>query len=173
MQSENKELSQWYLENVQPHESMLTAWLRSKFSSNCDVENIVQESVTRVVNARNNSKIRSPKAFLFATARNLALDSLRHSSVSKTQYLEQNDLMEYVDDSVDIPEEVARNQELEILTQAIQSLPDRCRQIFTLRKVYGMSQKEIGKMMQISEHTVSAQLTIGLKRCSAFIRNAI
>jgi RNA polymerase sigma-70 factor (ECF subfamily) len=68
-----------------------------------------------------------------------------------------------------IPDTIAHNQELEILTEAIQSLPDRCRQIFTLRKVYGLSQKEIASRLEVSESTVSAQLTIGVHKCTAFM----
>jgi RNA polymerase sigma-70 factor (ECF subfamily) len=72
-------------------------------------------------------------------------------------------------EGADIPEIVARNQELEILTAALQSLPDRCRQIFTLRKVYGMDQAEIARELGLSENTVSAQLTIGVKKCMDFM----
>jgi RNA polymerase sigma-70 factor (ECF subfamily) len=68
-----------------------------------------------------------------------------------------------------IPETIAHNQELELLTEAIQLLPDRCRQIFTLRKVYGMSQAEIARQLGLSENTVSAQLTIGVKKCMTFM----
>jgi RNA polymerase sigma factor (sigma-70 family) len=68
-----------------------------------------------------------------------------------------------------IPETVARIQELEILTEAIQSLPDRCRQIFTLRKVYGLSQAEIAQRLGVSENTISTQLKIGVRKCMDFM----
>jgi len=63
---------------------------------------------------------------------------------------------------------VARSQELEMLTQAIQSLPTRCRQILTLRKIYGLSQKEVAAELGISEHTVEAQGTIALRKLGEF-----
>ncbi len=66
-------------------------------------------------------------------------------------------------------EVVSHNQELALLTEAIQSLPDRCRQIFTLRKVSGLSQAEIAAQLGVSENTVSAQLTISVKKCMAFM----
>jgi RNA polymerase sigma factor (sigma-70 family) len=69
----------------------------------------------------------------------------------------------------DVAETVARNQELELLTEAIQALPDRCRQVFTLRKVYGLSQPDIAGKLGISTHTVSAQLTIGVRKCTEFM----
>ena len=67
-----------------------------------------------------------------------------------------------------MPEAVALNQELELLTQAIQSLPARCRQILTLRKIYGLSQKEVAAQLGIAEHTVEAQGTIGLRKIADF-----
>lgn len=166
---EGEEKKRWFLENLQPHEDMLRSWLNSRFGATCDVDDVIQESYFRVFRARTAGAIKSPKAFLFAAARNLALDKVRHSSVSRTLYVEQNELLEFPDCGIGVPEIVARNQELEILTKAIQSMPNRCRQIFTLRKVYGMSQKRIAEKLCISRNTVSAQLTIGLRRFAQFM----
>jgi RNA polymerase sigma-70 factor (ECF subfamily) len=81
----------------------------------------------------------------------------------------ENEVLSVLEEGSGIPETVAHNQELELLTAAIQSLPDRCRQIFTLRKVYGISQPEIAQQLGLSENTVSAQLTLGVKKCMAFM----
>ena len=40
----------------------------------------------------------------------------------------------------------------------MEQLPARCRQVFTLRKVYGLSQKEIAAELKISENTVESHL---------------
>ena len=169
MPIEDSEQARWFAENVQPHEGMLRAWLHSRFREGCDIDDIIQESFIRVLKAREERALASPKSFLFATARNLAIDSVRHSSVSRTEYLEHNDLSGFEDLSFGVPEIVARNQELEILTKAIQSMPDRCRQVFTLRKVYGMPQREIAKKLNISRNTVSAQMTNGLRKFTQYM----
>ena len=65
------ETHHWYETNVQPHVAMLRAWLLSQFPQERDIEDIVQEAVMRVLRARSNGEVRAPKAFLFATARNL------------------------------------------------------------------------------------------------------
>ena len=70
--------------------------------------------------------------------------------------------------SESIPEVVSRNEEYVILNRAIASLPEKCREIFTMRRVYGMSQMEIADALGISRNTVSAQLTIGLRKCSEY-----
>ena len=46
------------------------------------------------------------------------------------------------------------------------ALPTRCRQVFTLRKVYGYSQKQIAERLQISENTVEQHLTKAARRCA-------
>ncbi len=51
-------------------------------------------------------------------------------------------------------------------SSAIQSLPDRCRQMMTLRLVYGLTQRAIGDKLGISDRTVAAQLAIGTKTCT-------
>jgi RNA polymerase sigma-70 factor (ECF subfamily) len=160
--------NRWFSENVQPHEPMLRAWLHSRFPSGCDIDDLVQESFMRVLQARERGVLRSPKAFLFATARNLALDQLRHRRVARTESLVEIEALAVLDEADGVSDTVALNQELALLTEAIQSLPDRCRQIFTLRKIYGMSQKDIATRLALSEHTVSAQLTIGLHKCTEF-----
>ena len=126
-----------------------------------------QEALVRVCQAWERGEVQSPKAFLFATARNLALDQVRRQKIVPMISLVETDTQAVLEEGASIPDLVARNQELEFLTEVIQLLPDRCRQVFTLRKAYGMSQKEIAAQLGISEHTVSAQLTIALHKCTA------
>lgn len=133
-----------------------------------EIDDILQEAYVRVLNAHASGRLDSPKAFLFATARNLAMDHFRRQRHRADNSLAGNDMLSVLDEYEDVSETVARNQELGLLTEAIQSLPDRCRQVFTLRKIYGLSQKEIAERLNISEHTVSAQLTIGLQKCTQY-----
>ena len=157
----------WFNDHVLPHEPMLRAWLRSRFPRGVELDDLVQEAFTRVLRARaNGAAMHSPKAFLFATARNLALDVLRHRHVSGQDTLVPFESLDVLDGSDGIPETVDRHEKLERLTLAIQSLPERCREVMTLRKVYGLSQKDIAARLGISECTVSAQLTIGVRKCT-------
>lgn len=146
---------------------MLRAWLHSRFPPECDIDNLVQEALMRVCLARARGEVQSPKAFLFATARNLAVDQLRRHRFMPMNSLVENEALSVLEEGDSIPEIVARNQELEFLTEVIQLLPDRCRQVFTLRKVYGMAQRDIAAQLGISECTVSAQLTIAVHKCTA------
>ncbi len=169
MPPENTEKSRWFAEHLQPHEPMLRAWLKSRFSKGVDVDDIIQDAFLKVLKARENRELHSPKAFLFATARNMALDVVRRSKIIQFDSLPENELSDVLDDSDSVQESIERNQELEMLTKAIQSLPARCRRIFTLRKVYCMSQASIAEELGISVNTVATQLKIGVRKCSAFM----
>jgi RNA polymerase sigma factor (sigma-70 family) len=164
----DSELGLWFAEHVQPHEAMLRAWLKRRFEHQLEIDDIVQEAYMRVLRAREGGAMPSPKAFLFTTARNLALDRLRRHDVSRTDLMGEIDSLHVLDECTGIPETVARNQELALLTEAVQSLPARCRQILTLRKLYGLSHREIAQKLGLSESTVSNQITIGIEKCTDF-----
>jgi RNA polymerase sigma factor (sigma-70 family) len=164
------EISRWFAEEVQPHEAALRAWLRSRFPTLTDADDLVQESYSRLLRARETGSIACAKAFLFVTARNLALNRLRHLRHERPEGVTELDASGVLDSGVAIPESVARAEDLQLLIHAIQSLPDRCRQIMTLRKIYGLSQKEVAARLGISEHTVEAQGAIGLRKCIEYFR---
>lgn len=164
-----QEPERWFEENVLPHEAALRAWLHGRFPSLSDADDIVQEAFARVLRAHAAGEIASPKAFLFTTARNLAIDSFRRGNGTALESIADLASERVLESVPSVSETVSHKQELEILTQAIQSLPERCRQVLTLRKIYGLSQKQIAAQLGISEHTVEAQVGIGVKRCAEFL----
>ena len=62
--------------------------------------------------------------------------------------------------------------ELVRVAEFVRSLPMECRQVFTLRKVYGLSQKEIATELDISENTVEQHLAKGVRLCSAALASS-
>ncbi len=170
MPSADPIIARWYADEVQPHEATLRAWLSGRFPNLADVDDIAQESVVRLLRARGSGPILSPKSLLFVVARNLALNRLRDAQRKPAQPLADFDLGGVLDEHEDIRETVARLEEYSVLIEAIQSLPQRCRQVMTLRRIYGLSHKEVAAQLGISEHTVEAQSTIGLDKCAEFFR---
>lgn len=169
MHSENPEFSRWFTDEVQIHETALRAWLRGKFPVLADPDDVVQEALTRVWRARSEGEVRAPRALLYTTARNLALDQLRRRQLAVIDPIAEIADLPVYEESRSAADAAAHHQELELLTQAIQSLPDRCRQVLTLRKIYGLSQKEIAAQLGIAEHTVEAQVANGVRRCTEFL----
>jgi RNA polymerase sigma-70 factor (ECF subfamily) len=160
----DKKENDWFLEELYPHEAMLRAWLASRFPSVSDFEDIIQEAYIRTVKRSRNKHLAAPKAFLFAIARNLCIDSLRREKIVRFESLGEQDTQVVIDNVKGIPDTVMDKEDYEILTKAIQSLPKKCRRIFTLRKVYGLPLKQIADELNISVKTVEAQISIGIKK---------
>lgn len=169
MNSEDTVAARWYTENVQVHEAALRAWLRAKYPLLTDRDNLVQESLTRVWRLRQRDEVKSPKALLFTTARNLAIDELRRRNIVPIEAIEESDGLSVLDGGPTAADATAHKQELELLIQAVQSLPARCRQVLTLRKIYGLSQKEIAAKLNISEATVETHVCNGIRGCTKFL----
>lgn len=169
MPSDLPDSDRWFAEQLQPHAAEVRAWLRGKFPALADPDNLAQEALARVWQAHRAGSVQSPKALLFTTARNLALDELRRRRIVTFELVAEIADLPVYEDTPTAADQAARNQELEILTKAIQSLPDRCRQVLTLRKIYGLPQKEIAAQLGIAEHTVEAQVAAGMRKCAVFL----
>lgn len=158
-----------FMDDVLVHREALAGWLRARFPTISDTENLVQESVSRVWRAVSESPIRSPRALLFATAHNLAVDHVRRDRVARIEAIDAMPDLPVLEDGPDPAEAAARLQEIELLTDAVRALPDRCRQVLTLRKIYGLSQKQIAAQLGIAEHTVEAQVANGMRRVTQYL----
>jgi RNA polymerase sigma-70 factor (ECF subfamily) len=164
------ETANWFDQEVRPHEAGLRAWLQSRFSHVADPDDLMQESYMRLIRARATGAVLNTKAFLFATARNAAFDIFRRSRVITMEPLISLPASSVEGDACDVAEAVSRSQEIEILHESIQALPPRCREIMTLQKMHGLSNREVAERLGISINTVNAQIVIGLARCRRFLR---
>jgi RNA polymerase sigma factor (sigma-70 family) len=144
--------------------------LNARFPSIQDVDDLVQEAFSRLLKAHDSGPVVNPRAYLFVVTRNLALNQLRHLKYERPQGALEVDPLSILDEVNSPPEAMAHKEEFQHLIRAIQSLPERCRQVMTLRKIYGLSQKEVAHKLGISENTVEAQGSIGLRKCIAFFR---
>jgi RNA polymerase sigma-70 factor (ECF subfamily) len=168
---EESEHAKWFVDEVMPHEPILRAYLRRKFPQlTTEVDDVVQESFLKTFRAKAEGKLHSARGFLFTAAHNLALDIFRRRQRISPVERRLADAQALTIENPSPAECSIHAQELELLTEAIESLPVRCRQVLKLRKIYGLSHREIGIQLGISERTVNVQVGIGLRRCAAHFR---
>lgn len=168
MPPQNSEQARWFAAELEPHRAAVRAYLVGQFPSLPDVDDLVQESLVRVLRAHEHGRIDSAKALLFTTARHLALDQLRRRRVIAFEPMTENAESFVFPSGANVAESVSKNEEFDLLRQAIQSLPERCRQVVTLRMAFGLSQREIAARLGITENTVERQMGKGVRRCSEF-----
>ena len=160
----------WVTREVHPHDASLKSYLRGNFPSVRDVEDVVQESYLRVWKARAVQPINSAKAFLFTVARHLALNTLRRERRSPIIAVTDLSRLFVFDHRPDASQTAIRHQEIEMLVRAVEALPPRCREIFVLRRLQGVPQKEIAACLGVSEQTVQVQAARGLRRVEKNLR---
>lgn len=162
--------ARWFLDEVQPHEPRLRLYLRRRFPLLGEIDDVVQEAYLRLWRAKAAGTLRSAQAFLFTTARHAALDIFRRRQIIRFESLTETDASSVSEERANAAEAASRNQELEVLADALRSLPERCRRILLLRRIHGLSHKEIAQQLGIAEHTVEKQVGIGLRKCVAYFR---
>jgi len=64
-----------------------------------------------------------------------------------------------------VEQQVDRGQQMRLLLQAVNGLPPKCRDVFVLRMIDGLSQREIAERLGIAVSTVEKHLARGLQQC--------
>ena len=135
-----------------------------------DVDDIIQESYAILAGLASVDHINSPRNYFFEVAKSVVLRSLRRSRVVMIDAQAQAEILEIPEPGPDAERIMSDRQELAQVAAFIDRLPDRCREVFILRKMRGLSQKEVATRLGIAEHTVETQSAIGLDRCAEFFR---
>ncbi len=165
------EQARWFAEEVFPHESSLRTYLRASFPGVRDVDDIVQECYLRMFRTRAVQPIESARAFLFSIARRMSIDLVRkdHRKHGHEVLVDPMSL-QLADPRLDAAEAASAREEIALLAEAIHALPARCREIVVLRKVDGLSPREIAERLGISVPTVETQLRRGMEKCARHFR---
>lgn len=135
-----------------------------------DIEDVAQETYIRAYMAEQRETIDQPKAFLFKVAKNLALTRLSKKSRMITSYIEEAGAAVVTETAAAIDEELEAQQCFSLYCEAVASLPEKCRQVFLLRKVHGLSHKEIGDRMGLSISSVEKYLRSGILACQTHLK---
>ena len=137
-----------------------------------EIEDIVQETFIHSYAAARNQQIHNPQAFMFRTARNLALNCVNRAEQRLNTSIEDLDEFDFATDT-DLLERQRHSEERFInVCRAVSSLPGHCRRVFILKKVYGLSQKEIAAFLGISSSTVEKHIARGMTTTAEYLKTA-
>ena len=122
-------------------------------------EDFVQESYTALwEKLLEGAHVLNRKSYLYMMVRNRCLDHLRKKGIP-TESLKPYDTYGIIDDD-DAQE---RSQTEAKLWTAIDSLPEKCREVFILSKRDGLKYEEIAEELGLSVNTVRNQISKALK----------
>lgn len=128
-----------------------------------ELTDLRQEIYVRVYESAREGLPTHPKAILFTSARNLIIDRTRRLHVVSIESLEEfHHLDEFVDE-ISPERTLSARQEFSLLSQAFNSLSEKCKTVVWLRRVEGLSQRDTATRLGINECAVESQLARGLR----------
>jgi RNA polymerase sigma-70 factor (ECF subfamily) len=159
----DQDLDDWFVGEILPLEPALMRFLRRNWPDSAETADLRQETYIRVYEAARRKRPSPVRPFVFFVARNLIIDRLRHRNVVPIETLADADWLNMSDHEPAPEQRVAARQELQLMQDALNELPPRCREVVILRRVYGYSQREVAEKMGIKEETVESQMAKAMR----------
>lgn len=156
-------LEAWFVDEVLPLEAALMQFLRRSGHNAHEIADLRQEIYLRICQAAK-QKIPSPvRPFVFTIARNLLIDKMRQSQIVPIDAVSDLEALNVATDTPGPDRNVLARDELRRVRSALEDLPPRAREVVILRRIEGLSRREIAQRMGITEKTVSEHLTNGVR----------
>lgn len=165
----DNEVVDWLTLHFLPHEAELRCMLRRVCVSAAEIDDVIQETCYRILLIQDLDHVRSPKPFVFRTAKNIVLDRIRRDAVVSIETMANLDELD-IADSAPSPERVVfAREELKWVFGLIGQLPDRCKSVFRARRVQGMSQGETAQTLGLTDSVVEHEMMRAMRLMSDMI----
>lgn len=132
-------------------------------------EEIVSDVYVKIWgNRKDLLKVKNIKSYLFISVKNGCLSYLRKSKNNKTISIDEFDEFSFL--PIEGPEDdLIEKETVNLIYNAIEKLPPKCKMAFTLAKVNGLKYKEIAEVMNVSEKTVNNHMVNAVSRISQIL----
>lgn len=138
-------------------------------------EDAVQETWIRAAKAPVDTP-RNPTAYVRRMAINIAIDLMRASRVNQQVPIVANpggaagpEPVDHPAPDVEIEDVIASRQQMRMLTRVLRKMPAKRRNAFLLCRVGGLTMRETGARLGISERTVEKHVARALLECRHFL----
>lgn len=160
----------WIAREIVPHEPDVRAWLSRSGLRSVDPDDTVQEAYARIAAAAQAAEIREPRAYFFTVVRNVAFEQMRRARLTPITLVADFQSSFVVDERADPERTAADRDELRLVFEMIQRLPDKLRQVLLMRRVEGLAQKEIAHRLGVPESTIEKRSAKALRLLMADLR---
>lgn len=157
------EADAWFIREVLPMEATLMLFLHQNWRNKAEIADLRQEVYMRVYEAALHEIPEKVKPFVLTTARNLLINRARSERVIPITIVTDLETLGIASDQAGPDRVLVARNALQRLQVVLDRLPPRCREVVILRKVEGLTRREIAQRMGISELTVKVHLTKGMR----------
>ena len=133
---------------------LLRRFIANKVKPQHDVDDLLQETLSRTLDAAHQQHLENPMAYAYRVARNKIVDYWKEQANANDPLDEQM----YTDNTS--PElNHHQQQQLQIVQQTLQQMPALRREIFLRRRLDGLSRQALAEEFEISTEAVKKHLT--------------
>jgi len=158
-----RERGRWLARNVLPHEVLIRAKLSAVSVYGLDIEDVIQEMYARILSQPSLEAIRYPRQYAVQTAKAIVIDHVRHSRVISITSSGSLDALDTPVLEATTEERLEFQGEILAVADALAQLPSMCRETLILRRMEGLSQREVAQRLKISEKTVEKHMANGVR----------
>lgn len=160
----------WVSLYVIPEEPRVRAALRRTGVTDSDIDDFIQDAYCRLAAMKSVDHIDEPAAYFTQIVKNAWRDSLRRGRVVRFEDFTENSPAIVEDEAVGVEATVSAREQLGLVEALLAALPERCRTIFTWKRVDGISQREIARRLGVSEHVVENDVQKALRSIQRGLR---
>ncbi|MGC4098075.1 MAG: RNA polymerase sigma factor [Nitrospira sp.] len=132
---------------------------------------LCQETYMRLVSLGENTVVTYPRALLFRTATNLAIDYQRRRQHAAAA-IEKEVPLDIPDPAPSAETVIWSKEQVQVLKEAITELPPKCRQVFILLKFDHLSHAEVASRLGITKGTVAKHMIKAVNHCKSRLQQS-
>jgi len=157
-----RDVDKWLCDEVLPHQGAYVALARRLTGISDTARDLVQDVYAEILAGEGWRSARNPKAFVMRIVYCRAVNWVNRQKVVPMRNMPSLELLLEYEDSPDAFEVLSGREELTAVMEALGELPQRCREVVTMRRIDELSPPEIAKRLGITVTTVDRHLGRGV-----------
>lgn len=155
---------------IRDNEAVLVKWLTRRLGDPDAADDVAQSVFLRVWSYAATAMVNNPRALIFKTAGNLAINELKRRSTFNRRHImssedDKNETISNIAGTDPTPEkQTSLRQDVKNTLDAIAALPEPARTAFSMNRFDGLSYREIAKRLNVSESSVEKYMIAALKQ---------
>ena len=163
------DLKAWFCRRILPCEPSLTLFIRRNWRIEEEVADLRQEIYERVLIGASAELPANAAPYLFTVARNHLINRAKKLKIIDLEIVADLENLTVAVDFSRMERQLEARDQLRLAQKGLERLPPRCREVIRLRKLEGLSTREVAQHMGVGIDTVEKQLTYGMRALAGFM----
>lgn len=166
---DDEALNAWFCREVLPLERALTAFIRRNWREEDEVIDLRQEIYERALVGARGGLPQQTRPYLYTIARHHLINRAKRARIVSFDLVADLERIESDHDFGAAERHLHARDQLRRAQAGLQRLPERCREVVRLRKVDGLTTREVSARLGIGIDTVEKQTTLGMRALVDFM----